>query len=96
MTDHEAVVWLNTALVEMKCVHSSLYMAPGHRDAWWRLGTAIEELENAVSKLQPVVDGTGEAIARPEPVADEEPLSPLARDVFDLGLALSKLHGSAP
>ena len=53
MTDLEAVTCLKAALAQMEVVQSGLYMNPAHRDAWWRLGTAIDELKNAIGKLEP-------------------------------------------
>ena len=56
MNSLEAVTWLRAALVQTKCVHSSLYMEPGQRDAWWKVGDAVDALEEAIARLEPRVE----------------------------------------
>ena len=85
MTNLEASIQLRLALACVLEVRAELSRdeMPG-RDARWVLSRVESDLADAIARLDPVKEED-----------DERPLSPLARDVFELGLAHARLAGGS-
>ena len=85
MTAERAAIQLRLALACVLEVRAELSRdeMPG-RDARWVLSRVESDLADAIARLDPVKEED-----------DERPLSPLARDVFELGLAHARLAGGS-